>query len=86
MTRVARPKPAGYALSGSRHPDKLPNNLTKEQREEQGIEMEEEDKEVCLGMVMQETFPAITLEQLKDDKDKDPESKGHTRGEKSRGH
>ena len=82
MTSVARPKPAGYALSGSRHPDKLPNNLTKEQREEQGIEMEE----VCLGKVMQETFPAITLEQLKDDKDKDPESKGHTRGEKSRGH
>ena len=34
---------------GSRHPDKLPDNLTREQREDLGIETEEEDMEVWIG-------------------------------------
>ena len=39
---------------GSRHPDKLPDNLTKEQTEEIGVETEEEDMEVWLRKVVQE--------------------------------
>ena len=60
---------------GSRHPDKLPEDLTKEQREEIGVETEEEDKEVWLGKIIQEVLSAITMAQLKDDTDKDPELK-----------
>ena len=60
---------------GSRHPDKLPDNLTKEQREDLGIETEEEDMEIWLGAMIQEVLPAITLLQLQDDTDKDPELK-----------
>ena len=56
---------------GSRHPDKLPDNLTKEQREEIGVETEEEDMEVWLRRVLH----AITMQQLQDDTDKDPELK-----------
>ena len=59
---------------GSRHPDKLPENLTKEQREEIGIETEE-DMEVWLGAITQQVLPAITMQQLQDDTDKDPELK-----------
>ena len=58
---------------GSRHPDKLPENLIKEQREEIGIETEEEDMEVWLGKVTQQVLPAITMQQLQDDTDNDPE-------------
>ena len=58
---------------GSRHPAKLPKNLTKEQREDIGIETEEEDMEIWMGRVIQEVLPAITMRQLWDDRDKDPE-------------
>ena len=37
------PMPCDY---GSRHPEQLPDNLTKRQREELGIETEEEDEEI----------------------------------------
>ena len=37
---------------GSRHPDQLPENLTKEQREDMGIETEEEDMEIWLGALI----------------------------------
>ena len=46
---------------------------TKEQREEIGVETEEEDMEVWLGALIQEVLPAITMHQLQDDTAKDPE-------------
>ena len=58
---------------GSRHPTKLPENLTKEQREEMGIESEEEDTEIWVGKITKEVLPAITMRQLKDDTRNDPE-------------
>ena len=36
----------------SKHPHLLPENLTREQREEIGIETEEEDKEFCIQHVL----------------------------------
>ena len=60
---------------GSRQPDRLPENLAKEQREEIEIETEEEDMEVWFGWTIQEVLPEITMEKFKDDTDKDPELK-----------
>ena len=50
----------------SRHLDLLPENLTREQKEEIGIETEEEDKEICVQHVLQTTVQAISMEKLKD--------------------
>ena len=58
---------------GSRHQDQLPDNLTKEQREEIVIEMEEEDAGVWLGKLLEETMPAITVNQMRDDMANNPE-------------
>ena len=58
---------------GSRHPDQLPDNLTKEQREDMGIETEEEDMEIWLGALIKEVLPAITMTQLQHDTGIDPE-------------
>ena len=40
-----------------------------------GMETEEEDMEIWMGRVMKEVLPAITMDQLRDDTDKDPELK-----------
>ena len=37
---------------GSRHPDQLPPNMTKEQRDEMGIETEEADQDIWVSRVM----------------------------------
>ena len=58
---------------GSRHPQPLPNNMTKQEREDMGIETEEEDMEIWMGRIKMEVMPAITLEQLRDDTENDPE-------------
>ena len=58
---------------GSRHPDQLLDNLTREEREEIGVETEEEDAEIWVGKIIKETLPAITLEQMREDTTKDPE-------------
>ena len=60
---------------GSRHPTTLPENLTKEQREDMGIETEEEDMEIWVGRITKEVLPAITMRQLRDDTRNDPELK-----------
>ena len=60
---------------GSRHPDQLPPNLTKQQREEMGIETEEEDKEIWVMKLTREALPAITLEELREKTEEDPELK-----------
>ena len=39
----------------------------KEEREEIGIETEEEDTEIWMGKIMEEILPAITLDQMKDE-------------------
>ena len=51
---------------GSRHPDPIPPNLTREQREDLGIETEEEDKEVWINHVIDTNLPAITLQQVRE--------------------
>ena len=58
---------------GSRHREQLPDNLTKRQREELGIETEEEDKEIGVMKLMSEALPAITIEDLKAATEKDTE-------------
>ena len=58
---------------GSRHPEKLPDNLTKEEREDLGIETEEEDTELWIGKLTQKVIPAITEKQLAEATFKDPE-------------
>ena len=60
---------------GSRHPDSLPKNLSKQQREDMGIETMEEDMEIWMGRIIKEVLPAITMDQLRDDTDKDPKLK-----------
>ena len=50
----------------SKHPDLLPENLTREQREEIGIETEEEGKEICVRHVLQIALQAIRIEKLRD--------------------
>ena len=55
----------------SRHLDLLPENLTREQKEEIGIETEEEDKEICVRHVLQTTVQVISMEKLKDVTEKD---------------
>ena len=60
---------------GSRHPQPLPDNLTKQDREDMGIETEEEDMEIWVGKITKEVLPAITMRQLKDDTRNDPELK-----------
>ena len=49
-----------------RHPDAVPENLTTEQREEMGIETEEEDQEIWVSKIVEELIPAITLDKIKD--------------------
>ena len=58
---------------GSRHPERLPENLTREEREELGIETEEEDTELWIGKLTDKALPAITREQLAEHTFKDPE-------------
>ena len=53
---------------GSRHPEKLPDNLTRQEREELGIETEEEDTELWIGKLTQKIIPAITEKQLAEEK------------------
>ena len=60
---------------GSRHPEKLPENLTKQQRGDMGIKTEEEDMEICVGKITEEVLPAIAMRQLRDDTRNDPELK-----------
>ena len=50
---------------GSRHPDPIPENLSKSEREDLGIETEEEDAELWINFVLDSKLNAITLEQLK---------------------
>ena len=54
---------------GSRHPDPLPSNLTKEEMENMGIETEETDKEIWINRVIEkmgalESIQAITLDDM----------------------
>ena len=49
---------------GSRHPDALPENLTRQEREDIEIETEEEDRKIWMNRVMEKLIPAITLEEL----------------------
>ena len=58
---------------GSRHPDPLPDKLTAEEREELGIETEEEDAEIWVRKVLEERLGAITNEEMADATYKDPE-------------
>ena len=51
---------------GSRHPDPIPEGLTKEELEDWGIETEETDREIWVNRIMEDLIPAITLEELKD--------------------
>ena len=58
---------------GSRHPDALPDNLSKQDMEEMGIESEEADKEIWVCSLIEANIPAITLEDLREATGKDPE-------------
>ena len=49
---------------GSRHPDPVADNLTREEREEIGIETEEEDAKIWIGNILSTRLKAITEEQL----------------------
>ena len=62
--------PCDYA---SRHPDPLPNNMTKEDMEEMGIETEETDKEVWVSRIIDQSIPAITLKDMREATAQDPE-------------
>ena len=62
--------PADY---GSRHPDAIPESMTAEEREEMGIETEEEDTEIWVNRVLEKTLPAITMEQMREATQQDEE-------------
>ena len=49
---------------GSRHPEILPENLTRQEREEIGIETEEEDMEIWVARTLEKVLPAITLKEM----------------------
>ena len=58
---------------GSRHPDPVPENLTKKEMEDMGIEKEEADQEIWVSRMVQTAIPAITLEAMKGATAMDPE-------------
>ena len=68
---MERTKPHRQRNYDSKHLDLLPENLTREQREEIGIETEEEDKEICVRHVLQMALQAIMIEKLRDAMEKD---------------
>ena len=70
MYQAGKRNPCDY---GSRQPDPVPKNLTREQREEMGIETEEEDREIWVNRVTQEMITAITMEDIVDGTINDPE-------------
>lgn len=70
LHQAGKRNPCDY---GSRHPDPVPKNLTREQREEMGIETEEEDREIWVNRVTQEMITAITMEEIVDGTINDPE-------------
>ena len=70
LHQTGKRNPCDY---GSRHPDPVTKNLTREQREEMGIETEEEDREIWVNRVTQEMITAITMEEIVDGTINDPE-------------
>ena len=58
---------------GSRHPDPIPENLTKEQMEDLGIKTEETDQEIWVSRIVNTAIPAITLDAMKGATATDPE-------------
>ena len=58
---------------GSRHPDPLPPNMSKEQMDDMGIETEEADQEIWVSRIVKTAIPAITLDDMKGATVMDPE-------------
>ena len=56
---------------GSRHPNLILENLTREQREEIGLETKEEVQEIRVLHMLLTVLPAIMMEQLRDTTEKD---------------
>ena len=58
---------------GSRHPDALPANITKDEMVELGIETEEAYKEIWVSRILEAAIPSITLDAMPEAMAKDPE-------------